>query len=350
MRVLMTGHRGFIGRVMAPLFRDAGHEVVGLDSGIFRGASFAAGGSDFPEIELDIRDVERGHLEGFDAVVHLAALSNDGLSNLDADVTRSINEAASLRLAQCAKDAGVTRFLFSSSCSIYGKAGDDLVDEDGKIETITPYTIFKANVERELAKLADDQFSPTYLRNATAYGVSPCASHELVLNNLVAWAHAEGYVLIKSDGTPWRPTVHVEDIALAFLEALTAPREAIHNEAFNVGITEENYSVSELAGIVSEVVPGSRVEYAEGGKPDARSYKVDFGKIRRALPNFSPRWTVREGAEQLYQACREADLSVEAFEGPEYKRAEFVKSQIASGAMATSLRWTTDGVEVNGHG
>ena len=340
MRILVTGHKGYIGSVMTPMLLSAGHDVVGLDSDIFRGAKFAASEFGFPELEVDIREAQAKHLEGFDAVVHLAALSNDGLSNLDAEVTREINDTASIRLAELAKEAGVPRFLFSSSCSIYGKAGEELVAETAKIEAITPYTISKAHVEQEVAKLANDEFSPTYLRNATAYGVSPCASFELVLNNLVAWAHAKGYVYIKSDGSPWRPTVHVEDISSAFLAALTAPREVIHDQAFNVGRTEENYSVRELAEVVRGVVSGSRVEYAEDGKPDARSYKVDFGKIQRLLPDYKPRWTVQQGAEQLYAACRSADLAVEDFEGPQYKRAEYVKQQLASGRMDSTLRWT----------
>ena len=250
MRVLVTGHNGYIGCVMVPMLRSAGHEVVGLDSDLFRGLRSIPDNLDFPEVQLDIRDVQPKHLAGFEAVIHLAALSNDALSDLNPEVTYEINHAASVRLAQLSKNAGVERFLFSSSCSIYGKAGDDLVAETGAIEAITPYTISKDRVEREVAKLASDEFSPTFLRNATAYGVSPCHSFDLVLNNLVAWAYAAGRVLIKSDGSPWRPTVHVEDISSAFLAALEAPREAIHNQAFNVGQTEENYSVRELAEIV----------------------------------------------------------------------------------------------------
>lgn len=342
MRVLVTGHRGYIGSVMAPMLRAAGHDVVGMDSGLFRGSRFAAGEVDLPEFALDIRDAQAEHLEGFDAVVHLAALSNDGLSNRDPGVTREINDTASIRLAQLAKQAGVSRFLFSSSCSIYGHSGGSLAGEDAPIDAITPYTISKAHVEQEVAKLASDGFSPTYLRNATAYGVSPCSSYELVLNNLVAWAHAKGHVYIKSDGSPWRPIVHVEDIASAFLAVLAAPREVVHNQAFNVGRTEENYNVRELAEIVREVVVGSRVEYAEDGKPDARSYKVDFSKIQRLLPDYTPRWTVRRGTEQLYSAFRAADLQVEEFEGPQYKRAEYVKQQIASGRMDSRLRWRAD--------
>ena len=340
MRVLVTGHNGYIGCVMVPMLRSAGHEVVGLDSDLFRAFQLIPYKSDVPELPLDIRDVALTHLAGFDAVIHLAALSNDALSNLNPEVTYEINHAAAVRLAWLAKDAGVGRFLFSSSCSIYGKASGDLIAENGAIEVLTPYTISKDRVEREVAQLASDTFSPTFLRNATAYGVSPCHSFDLVLNNLVAWAYAVGRVLIKSDGSPWRPTVHIEDISRAFLAALEAPRDVVHNQAFNVGQTEENYSVTELAEIVREVVPGSCVEYAEGGCPDPRSYRVDFSKISRLLPASKPRWNARRGAEQLYSAYCSAGVVVEDFEGPRFKRIDHVKHLLASGRLDTTLRWT----------
>lgn len=339
MRVLLTGHNGYIGCIMAPMLRSADHEVVGLDCNLFRDFALTPYKCDFPEIQLDVRDVEPGHLAGIDAVIHLAALSNDALSDLKPKVTHDINYAAAVRLAKLAKEAGAQRFLFSSSCSIYGKAGDDLVAETGAIEVRTPYTISKYRVEHEVAQLASDDFSPTFLRNATAYGVSPCHSFDLVLNNLVAWAHATGRVHIKSDGTPWRPTVHIEDISRAFLATLEAPREAVHNQAFNVGQNEENYSVTELAEIVCKVVPGSRIEYAEGGRPDARSYRVDFSKIRRVLPAARPRWTVRRGAQELYSVYRGANVSLEDFEGPRFKRIAHVKQLIASGELDANLRW-----------
>jgi nucleoside-diphosphate-sugar epimerase len=340
MHVLVTGHNGYIGCVMVPMLRSAGHEVVGLDSDLFREFRLVPYESDVPEFRIDIRDVEPKHLAGFDAVIHLAALSNDALSNLNPDVTYEINHSASVRLARLAKDAGVSRFLFSSSCSIYGKAGEDLVAETNPIEVLTPYTISKARVEQELAKLASNDFSPTFLRNATAYGVSPCHSFDLVLNNLVAWAYAVGRVYIKSDGSPWRPTVHIEDISCAFLAALTAPRDVIHNQAFNVGQSEENYTVRELAEIVRNVVVGSRVEYAEAGRPDPRSYRVDFNKIRSQLPAFRPKWNVRQGAEQLYSSYRIARVLVEDFEGPRFKRVDHIKRLIATGEIDAGLRWT----------
>src|SRR5271157_5004711 len=232
MRILVTGHKGYIGTVMVPMLIEAGHEVVGLDSDLFRACAFMPSALNIPELQLDIRDIQQAHLEGLDAVVHLAALANDALSNLNPKITEEINHTTSVQLAQMAKDAGIPRFVFSSSCSVYGKAGDELVDETAKLDPITPYTISKFSAEQEVAQLADESFSPIILRNATAYGVSPHMDFDLVLNNLVAWAYTKGYVFIKSDGSPWRPTVHIEDISRAFLAVLTAPREAVHNQAF----------------------------------------------------------------------------------------------------------------------
>jgi len=339
MRILVTGHKGYIGTVMVPMLLGAGHEVVGLDSDLFRGCTFTPGNHDVPELRLDLRDVQPTHLKGFDAVVHLAALSNDPLSDLNPEITYDINHAASVRLARLAKDTGVRRFFFASSCSIYGKGGDDLVDETAELHPITPYTISKVRVEQDVAKLADHRFSPTFLRQATVFGVSPRLSFDLVLNNLVAWAYTKGRVHIKSDGTPWRPIVHIEDISRAYLAVLAAPREVIHNQAFNVGQTEENYRIRDLAAIVQEVVPGSRVEYAKDSGPGARSYRVDFGKIQRLLPEFKPQWNARRGAEELYAAYRSAGLVLEDCEGPRFKRIDHLKHLLATGRVDAGLRW-----------
>ena len=339
MRVVVTGHKGYIGTVMVPMLLGAGHEVVGIDSDLFRRSTFMPGIHDVPELSLDLRDVERGHLEGFDALIHLAGLSNDPLGDLNPQLTHDINHIASVRLARLARDARVSRFLYSSSCSSYGAAGDHLVDETAELSPITVYAISKVRVEADVAQLADDRFSPTFLRNATAYGVSPRLRFDLVLNNLVAWAATTGRVHIKSDGTPWRPIVHIEDIARAFLAALSAPREAIHNQALNVGQSEENYRIRDLADIVREVVPGSRIDYAKDGGPDSRCYRVDFGKINRLLPDFKPRWNARRGAEELYAAYRRAGLSVEDYEGPRFKRIDHLKQLMREGCVDATLRW-----------
>ncbi len=339
MRVLVTGHAGYIGTVMAPMLVAAGHDVVGLDSNLFGQCAFTAETLPVPQIGQDIRDVDARDLEGFDSVIHLAGLSNDPLGNLNPALTYEINHAASVRLARLAKMAGVPRFLFSSSCSNYGAAGDELITEEAALQPLTPYADSKVRVERDVAQLADDHFSPVFLRNATAYGVSPRLRFDLVLNNLVAWAFTTGRVLIKSDGTPWRPIVHIEDITRAFLAVLETPRKRTHNQALNVGVTEENYRIRDLAEIVRETVPGSVIEYAMDGGPDPRCYRVDFAKITRLLPEFKPRWTARQGAEELSAAYRRVGLALEDYEGPRYKRIDHLKQLLAEGRVDPSLRW-----------
>ncbi len=339
MQILVTGHKGYIGPIMVPMLLAEGHEVVGLDSDIFAECAFGEPMLEIPEIKKDIRDVAPADLEGFDAVIHLAGLSNDPIGNLNPELTYEINHRASVRLAELAKIVGCSRFIFSSSCSTYGAAGDDALTEEATFNPVTPYGHSKVLVERDVAKLASDDFSPTFLRNATAYGVSPRPRFDLVVNNLVAYAYAIGLVYMKSDGTPWRPLVHIEDISRAFIAVLNAPREVIHNQAFNVGRNEENYRIRELAEIVQEIVPDCSIEYAEGAGPDKRTYRVDFSKIALALPEFKPDWTVQRGAEELYDAYQKVGLQREDFEGPRYKRIEHIKQLLQSGRLGEDLRW-----------
>jgi nucleoside-diphosphate-sugar epimerase len=341
MRILVTGDKGYIGTVLVPMLISAGHEVVGLDSDLYARCTFGDSLPDNPSIRKDLRDVEAKDVEGFDAVMHLAALSNDPLGNLNPNLTYDINHHASVRLAKLAKQVGVPRYIFSSSCSTYGAAeGDQMLTEEAKFNPVTPYGESKVFVEKEVAQLADDNFSPTFLRNATAYGVSPRMRFDIVLNNLVAWAFSTGKVLIKSDGTPWRPIVHIEDISRAFIAVLNAPREVIHNQAFNVGRNDQNYMIREIADIVKQTVPGCEIEYAQDAGPDKRSYRVDFSKIAKMLPEFQPQWDAHKGAQELYEAYRKAGLKLDEFEGPKFKRIDHIKLLLRDGLLNESLRWT----------
>lgn len=340
MKVLLTGHKGYIGAVAAPLLRAAGHEVTGLDTDFFAGCDFGDSQVAIPELFADLRDLKRSDLEGFEAVVHLAALSNDPLGNLNSQLTYDINHLASVKLAELAKEAGVKRFVFSSSCSTYGAAGDDFLDENASVNPVTAYGESKVFAERDISRLADDEFSPTYMRNATAYGASPRLRLDIVLNDLVASALTTGRVLIKSDGTPWRPITHIRDIIAAVVAVLDAPREVIHNETFNVGRTDENYRISELANIVAETVPNCHVEYAPGGGPDKRCYRVTCDKIQRVVPAFRPFWTARKGAQELYAAYRSAGLTAEDLERGRYIRIRQIQRLQNAEQLDASLRWS----------
>ena len=339
MKVLVTGHKGFIGTVMVPILIREGFDVTGLDTDLYRFCTYGEAPKEIPAIAKDVRDVEREDLKGFDAIVHLAALSNDPLGNLNPDITYDINHRASVRLAELAREVGVSRFLFASSCSMYGKAGDDMLDETAEFNPVTPYAMSKVYVERDVAPMASDSFSPVFLRNATAYGVSPRIRFDLVINNLVAWAYTTGRVLMKSDGTPWRPLVHIEDITHAVVCALRAPREVVHNLAVNVGSNSENYRMRELADFVQEIVPNCKIEFSEGAGPDPRCYRANFDKIHRVFPDFKTKWTARMGVQQCYDSYRNIGLQRDDYEGVRYMRIAHIQKLIADGKLGTDLRW-----------
>ena len=344
MRVLVTGYKGYVGTVMVPMLLDEGFNVTGIDSGLFDECVFGEKElADDPlskvrQIRKDIRDITSSDLQKVDAVIHLAALSNDPLSNLNPEVTYQINHKASVKLAKLAKKAGIQRFVFSSSCSIYGAAGLEMATEESELNPLTPYGISKMLSEKDISKLADSHFSPTFLRSATAYGLSRMLRFDIVLNNLVAWAYTTGSVLLKSDGTAWRPIVHVEDMSRAFIAALKSPCDLVHNQAFNVGITSENFRVREIAEIVKDTVPGSKLQFADSAEPDKRSYRVDFSKIHHTLTEFKPKWNARLGAKQLYDAYKKFGVTLEEFEGPRYRRISHLESGLKSGLLDKTIR------------
>ncbi|NGP53675.1 NAD(P)-dependent oxidoreductase [Thioalkalivibrio sp. XN8] len=338
MRVLVTGHKGYIGSCLVPMLLEQGLEVTGLDSDLFKECTFDGELAEVPEVIKDTRDATLEDVADHDAVIHLAGLSNDPLGDYDPSLTDEINHRASVRVAELAKKAGVGRFVFASSCSNYGAAGDRFLDESASFNPVTPYGISKVDVERAVSQMATDDFSPVFLRASTAYGMSPRIRFDLVVNNLTAWAFTTGRVYLKSDGTPWRPIVHVEDICRAYIAALTAPTEAVHNAAFNVGTTTENYQIQEIARLVEEIVPGSRVEFAPDAGPDLRCYRVDCNHIARTLHGFKPQWTARRGIEQLYAKFQEVGLKLEDFEGERFKRIAHIKKLVADGVVDNRLR------------
>jgi len=337
MKVLVTGNNGYIGTVLVPMLLEHGHEVHGLDSDLFEHCTFDGEVTKIPSVQKDVRHVELQDVEGFDAIIHLAGLSNDPLGDYRPNLTFDINFEASVKIATLAKQAGVERFLFASSCSNYGGAGQDFLSEDAAFNPVTPYGESKVKVEGAVSKLGDDSFCPVFLRASTAYGVSPRLRFDLVLNNLTAWAFCTGQVYLKSDGTPWRPIVHVSDIARAYIAALHAPRELVYNAAFNVGTTSENYQIRELAEMVQSVVPGSKVDFAPDAGPDKRCYRVDCNHICRTLHEFKPQWTALRGVEELYETYKRVGLTLDEFEGPKFKRIAHVKKLIEKGTLDEDL-------------
>jgi nucleoside-diphosphate-sugar epimerase len=339
MRVLVTGHEGYLGSVLTSMLREAGHQPFGLDVGLFADGTLGPAPEPVPTVRVDLRDVRPEHCAGFDAVAHLAALCNDPLGNLNPDLTYDVNHRSTVRLAEAAKAAGVPRFLFSSSCSLYGKGSDDQpLDENADFMPVTPYGESKILSEQDLLKLADDDFSPVFLRNATAYGFSPRLRGDLVVNDLAAHALLTGEVRLLSDGMAWRPLVHAEDIAAAFLALLDAPRETVHARAFNVGDSAENYLIRDVAELVHKIV-GGEITFASGSGADARNYRVSCDLIAREVPAFRPRWTLARGIEQLAEAYQRHGLTIDALMGERHQRLRRITALRGAGRVDDSLRW-----------
>lgn len=345
MRILVTGHDGYIGAVLVPFLKAQGHTVVGLDTFFFENCSLEGLAAPDRVIRKDIRDVTARDFDEMDAVIHLAGLSNDPLGDINPNCTYDINADATRVLGRAAKEAGVPRFAFASSCSIYGAASpEDVLDESAEFNPVTPYGESKVRSEAILSDLADDNFSPVFLRNATAFGASPKLRADLMVNNLVGYAVLSGEVLIKSDGTPWRPLVHIEDICRGCLAGVEAPKDVVHNQPFNIGRSTENYQVRDVAQHVVDAVPGSQVVYEEGGGPDLRCYRVTFDKAERGLPGFDPKWTVPEGIEQLAASYRDNDLKMEDFAGSRFIRLKRLQDHLKCKDLSDDLRWREEAV------
>lgn len=342
MKILVTGHLGYIGTVLVPMLLKNGHDVVGMDADWYSACTFGDAKQIAPvkNIKKDIRQAQVSDLRGFDTVMHLAALSNDPLGSYNPELTDEINHKASVRLAEMAREAGVKHFIFSSTCSNYGVAGDNFIDENGSFHPYTPYAKAKVAAEMGLKPMSDRNFSVTLMRSATAFGYSPRIRWDLVLNNLTAHAATTGKILMKSDGTPWRAIVHIEDISRAFIAVAEAKREIVHDQAFNVGQTRENYHVSDIAEIVARTVPGARIKYAPGAGPDPRCYRVNCDKLPRLVPAYQPKWTAAAAAEQVYQSIKKYGLAQNDFEGPRYARLPHMKKLIADGIVDERFNYT----------
>lgn len=339
MKILVTGNLGYIGSVLTPMLVERGHEVVGLDVDFYNDCAFGENNFEVPTIHKDIRDVMLPDLRGFEAIVHLAALSNDPLGNLDPKLTYDINYKASVRMACLAKRAGIERFVFSSSCSVYGASDSKLLDESARFNPVTPYGKSKVMVEQDVKRLADANFSPVFLRNATVYGLSPRLRFDLVVNNLVAWAHTTGKIKMKSDGSPWRPLAYIRDVCKAFAAVLEAPREVVHKKSFNVGKTSDNVQIRDVANTVAEIVPGCEVAFADEVCADKRCYKVNCDLLPSTLSSFEPSGTIKQAAMELYEAYKDFGVTLEEFEGPRYQRIGHIKKLLAEGVLNSNLRF-----------
>lgn len=338
-KVLVTGHLGYVGTLLTPLLVHAGHRVTGIDTDLYQTSNFGELPQPVESLKKDIRDLQASDLKGYDGLIHLAGLSNDPLGDLDPQLTMDINHLAAVKLAELAKQQGIQRMVLASTCSVYGAAGEDWVDETARYNPVSHYAVAKMRMESDVRELADDTFSPVFLRAATVYGYSPRIRFDLVLNNLTAWAYTTGEVFLKSDGSAWRPLLHVEDMARAFVAALEAQKEQVHNQAFNIGRTEHNYRVSELADFVSQAIPDSQIRVADDAGADKRSYRVLCGKIKKQLPQLEFLWNPSAGAEELYAAYKTHGLAKDTFEGAQYQRVAHLKQLMAEQKLGADLRW-----------